>query len=238
METQMTFEERFLETLVSSEHLKQIVLSLKDDGSFRKISKLKSIGQIEVEMRPSEVVMTGIKGKQAQLEVDCPRRQVVFKILPDGRLVLSCRGSNLVRFFSSDGNKEFEILLKPSNVMDITIIPKDNTIAATSGGDGSRHYINVIDIKDRKVGIKISMKYSYYGVAYKDSTLITCALGKGLHKYESDEVYGEFTIKEMSSFSYVAAFNNRIYYTNVYLHTVTCCDKKGQNFGHSKKKVF
>ncbi|CAC5392029.1 unnamed protein product [Mytilus coruscus] len=149
-------------------------------------------------------------------------------ILPDGRLVLSCRVKNLVRVFNSNGNKEFEINLNPCSVSDITFISGDNTIAATSGRQGS-HNISIIDLKNRKVSKQIRVNFSYYGVLYSDSRLITCAQTEGLHilKNRRRKVIEKIKNKEMSSFSYVAAFDNKIYYTNTFHFTVTCCDMKG-----------
>ncbi|CAC5404683.1 unnamed protein product [Mytilus coruscus] len=112
--------------------------------------------------------------------------------------------------------------------LDIAFIPKDNTIAATSGGDGS-HKIIIIDMKTRKFSRLISVTYSYYEVAYNDSNLITCARFKGLNILTngSSEVINEIKIKEMSSFSYVAAFDKVLYCTNRAHRTVTCSDITG-----------
>lgn len=251
IETKVTIEERFVETFARSENLEQILLSLKDETAFRKISSFKSFGQIEVEMRPSEVVMTKLKGQQAQLEVVSSSARIFedkninFKqtintgltnttsclILTAGRLVLSCRSTNHVNFFNSDGSNDFEIVLKPCNVMDITFIPEDNTIAATSGGEGIRS-INIIDVKDRKICRKHSVKSLYYGIVYNDAKLIACARFIGLHilKSGSSEVIEEVKITKMSLCSYVAAFDNKLYYTNNNHHSVTCCDTKGAEF--------
>lgn len=46
-----------------------MVLSVKDDGAFQRIFNLKCNVQIEVKMRPSDVMLTRMKWKQAQLGV-------------------------------------------------------------------------------------------------------------------------------------------------------------------------
>lgn len=109
METNVSNEERFLETLATSNNLRQIVLSVKYDGALQTISNFKTIGQIEVEMIPCEIIMTRMKRKQAQLEVISKSARIIEDIqlnlkqtiktglskttccliLPNDRLVLS-----------------------------------------------------------------------------------------------------------------------------------------------------
>ncbi|CAG2213998.1 unnamed protein product [Mytilus edulis] len=256
MENRVIVEGRLLETLANSDSLKQISLSLKDDDIFQKISNLKSIGQIEVAIGPNEAMITRMKGKQAQLELvsKSPRLiediQLNLKrtvktglentkgclILPDDSLVLSCRSNNVVRFFSSQEKKDFEITISPRNVIDVAFIPEENTIVTTSGGD-DKHCINIIDIKDRTIIREVRVNSSYYGVVYNDSKLITCAKDEGLNilKNGNCEVVEEIKIKEMTIFSYITAFEDKLYYTNRQHHTVTCCDMKGTNLWTFKK---
>ncbi|CAC5392032.1 unnamed protein product [Mytilus coruscus] len=175
-------------------------------------------------MRPNEVVMTRMKGKQAQLEVVSSSPKLIEDvklnlkrtintgltwttgclILPDGRFVLSCGDKHLVRVFT-----------------------KGNTISATSRE--CSHHISIIDIKNRNVSKQVKVNFLYYGVVYSDFKLITCAKQEGLHilKNRGSKVDEEIKIKEMSSCSYAAAFGNKRYYTNCEHHTVTCCDMKG-----------
>lgn len=158
-------------------------------------------------------------------------------ILPDDRLVFSCRGNSSVRVFKSDGSKDFEINSNASFVLDIALIPEDNTIVATSGGDGS-HNISIIDIKKRKVSNNIKVNSLYYGIVHNDPELITCRRHKGIHflKNGSCEVFDIFRIKQISSYSYIAAFANKLYYTNKNIHTVTCCDMTGRELRTFKDK--
>ncbi|CAC5395473.1 unnamed protein product [Mytilus coruscus] len=141
METKMTIEERFVENFASSESFKRIVLSLKDDKAFQTISIFKSFGEIEVEIKPSEIMLTRMKGKQAQFEVVnvLPRLIENIKlnlkrtiktglsntkgclIQQDDRLALSCRDNNLVRVF----NRTDIWTLKDKNVLNI---PKGITV--------------------------------------------------------------------------------------------------------------
>lgn len=111
-----------------------------------------------------------------------------YLILPDGRLVLCCRGNNHVLVFKSDGTKDFEINLNSSYVIDISFIPEDNTIAVTSGGDGISS-INMINIESKKVSSTIKVKALYYGIVYNDSKFITCARDTGIHILKNESCY-------------------------------------------------
>lgn len=59
---------------------------------------------------------------------------------------------------------------------------------------------------------------------------ITLVKDRGLHilKSGNGEVIEEFVINKMSSYSYNASFENKLYYTNRSNNTVTCCDIKGK----------
>lgn len=196
-----------METLATSNNLRQIVLSVKYDGALQTISNFKTIGHIEVEMIPCEIIMTRMKRKQAQLEVISKSARIIEDIqlnlkqtiktglskttccliLPNDRLVLSWRGNNIVRVFKNDGNKDFEIVLKPFNIIYIDFDSENNTIVATSGESGE-HFINVINMQDRKISRQISVNSSYYGVVYTDCRFVTCAKDKGLHIIKKEVV--------------------------------------------------
>ncbi|CAC5395474.1 unnamed protein product [Mytilus coruscus] len=127
IENNVSNEERFLEILTTSESLKQILLSLKDKGVFQKISNFKFIGQIEVEMRPIEVVMTRMKGKQAQLEVSALKYPRGITVDNDGNVYVASSGTNKVIVISSDGKRFMEMLSVKDGLYNPSVLDYDKS---------------------------------------------------------------------------------------------------------------
>lgn len=67
------------------------------------------------------------------------------------------------------------------------------------------------------------------GVAYREDTLIYCAVKKGIQKINlNDESIVNVTRTMVDCFSYVATFRDKMFYTQSTKDTVTCIDFQGK----------
>ena len=86
----------------------------------------------------------------------------------------------------------------------------------------------MIDVESQKVMTTISMDTKSYGMAFKGRTIYYSSWDEGLKTLNlSDESVSYLINSNMSGVYYVATFGDRLYYTNVSRHTVTCCDLHG-----------
>jgi DNA-binding beta-propeller fold protein YncE len=66
------------------------------------------------------------------------------------------------------------------------------------------------------------------GMAVKSGTIYLCAWNAGLKMLNlSDKSVRDITNSNMPYVCYVATSGDKLYYTNVFTHTVTCCDLHG-----------
>jgi hypothetical protein len=150
-------------------------------------------------------------------------------LLPDGRMVFSCYSSGTVRFFNKEGIESFQIGKdKTGSRTYATVYIKDNNSVAVSSGGGGKRCITIIDIVSQEVMTTISMDTNIYGMAVRDRTIYYCALNKGLNTLNlSDRSVSDIISSSMSYVYYVATSGDKLYYTNIGTHTVTCCDLHG-----------
>jgi DNA-binding beta-propeller fold protein YncE len=144
-------------------------------------------------------------------------------------MVFSCGSSNTVRFFSKDGVELFQIGKdKTGACTGDTVYIKDNNTVAVSSGGGINRCIVIIDIESQKVMTTIPIDTKSYGMVVRGRTIYYCTSFKGLHMLNlSDKSVSDITKNKMSSVNYVATYGDKLYYTNVCTHTVTCCDLHG-----------
>jgi hypothetical protein len=64
-----------------------------------------------------------------------------------------------------------------------------------------------------------------YGMAVRGRTIYYCTGDKGLKMLNlSDRSVSDIISSDMSGFHYVATSGDKLYYTNTYTNTVTCCN--------------
>jgi len=150
-------------------------------------------------------------------------------LLPDGRMVLSCYNTNTVSFTNKEGVELFQIGKdKTGSATYDTVYSKDTNSVAVSSGGGGNICIAMIDGESQKVMTTISMDTKIYGMAVKGRTIYYCSWDEGLKMLNlSDESVSHSINSNMSRVYYVATFGDKLYYTNVSTHTVTCCDLHG-----------
>ena len=240
-----------LQSLVNSDSLNQTKLTYKIDTGLKNIpTNIQKFAKVVVESKPCEMVFVQRKDKQAQLmvaelsppmSVDNIQLNLMQTIntkgtnikgcslLPDGRMVFSYHSSDTVRFTNKEGVELFQIGKDKTgaNTCD-TVYIKDNNSDAVSSGRGGKRCITIIDIESKEVKTIISMATDIYGMAVRGRTIYYCTIGKGLKMLNlSDRSVSDIINSDMSNVCYVATSGEKLYYTNISTHTVTCCDLHG-----------
>jgi DNA-binding beta-propeller fold protein YncE len=150
--------------------------------------------------------------------------------LSDGRMVFSCTSANTVSFINKEGVELFQIGKDKigSCTFDAVYIKDSNSVAVSSGG-GNNKCITIIDIESQEVMTTISMDINIYGMAVRGREIYyCCASDNGLKMLNlSDKYISDIISSNMSGVLYVATNGDRLYYTNYYTDTVTCCDLQG-----------
>jgi hypothetical protein len=88
-------------------------------------------------------------------------------LLPDGRMVLSCYGTNTISFINKEGVESFKIGKDKTGAgtYDTVYIKDNNSLAVSSGDRGVNRCINIINIESKEVMTTISMDTGIYGMA-------------------------------------------------------------------------
>ena len=114
---------------------------------------------------------------------------------------------------------------------------KDNDSVAVSSGAGNNRCIVIIDTESQKVMTIISMDTYINGKAVRGISIFYCAWDKGLKRLNlSDKSLSDIIKNEMSGAYHVATSGDKLYYTNCYTHTVTCCELHGTTQWEFKNK--
>jgi hypothetical protein len=203
-----------------------------------------------MESKPCKLTFVRIKHKQAQMmvadlspsmSVDNIQLKLKQKInikicgmrgcsfLPDGRMVLSSWSTNTVTFINKDGEELFQIDNDQtgSDTYDTVYIKGKNSVAVSSG-IGNKQCITIIDIERKEVMTTISMDTGIYGMAVRGGTIYYCTGNKGLKMLNlSDNSVSNIINSDMSFIFCMAISGDKLYYTNCFTDTVTCCDLHG-----------
>ncbi|XP_076115854.1 uncharacterized protein LOC143083478 [Mytilus galloprovincialis] len=215
------------------------------------MSDIESFGEVNIEAKHCDIVLTKKKAKQAQVMVPqltvqsrsirnikltihkiINTKENVFSccILPDDRTVFTFFIESTVKVFNNKGLKGFKVKM-PCEPFDIVYISQDNTLAVTSGGS-EKNCITIIDLARKKIRKIITLDSHNYGIALKDNRLIYSGYDKGIcmiNMYdESTRDIHDIVKDAMPSESYIATLRDNIYYTNNVTNVVTCCNLKGE----------
>jgi DNA-binding beta-propeller fold protein YncE len=240
-----------IQSIINSNSLNQNKLSYMIDNGLKTITtSIQKLGEVVVESMPCELTFVRKKDKQVQMMVaDLSPPMSVYNIqlklkqkisikgnlikgcslLPDGRIVLSCIDTNTVSFINKEGIELFQIGKdKTGSRTCDTVYVKYNNCVAVSSGPGSNGCIAMIDIESQKVMRTISMDTGVYGMAVTDRTLYYCTETKGLKMLHLTNNYVRHIIsRKRFNVHYVAIYDNQLYYTGYYAHTVICCSLLG-----------
>jgi WD40 repeat protein len=254
IEKEVETQDTCLQSLVNSDSLNQTKLSYKIDTGLKNLTtSIQKFAEVVAESKPCEMTFVRKKDKQAQMmvaELSPPRSleniQLNLKqkintkgtdirgcsLLPDGRMVFSCYSSDTVRFINKEGIELFQIGKNKtgSSTYDTVYIKDNNSVAVSWGGWGgkTKRSMTIIDIESKKVMTTIPMDTYIYGMAVKGRTIYYCAWNKGLKMLNlSDKSVSDIISSDISRVNYVATSSDKLYYTNNFTHTVTCCDLHG-----------
>jgi DNA-binding beta-propeller fold protein YncE len=250
IEKDVETHDAYLQSIVKS--LSQPTLSYKIETGLKTItSSIQQFGEVVVESKPCELTFARKKDKQAQVMVaDISRPMSVANIqlklkqkiningkqfrgcslLPDGIMVVSCRGTNTISFINKEGVELFQIDQDKigSETYDTVYIKDDNSVAVSSGYTGGNRCITIIDIESQEIITTISMDTYIYGMAVRGRTIYYCTGNTGLKMLNiSDKSVSEIITSNMPYIYCVATSGDKLYYTNFSTHTVTCCDLHG-----------
>ncbi|CAG2218666.1 unnamed protein product [Mytilus edulis] len=212
------------------------------------MSNIKSFGEVQIETKPCDIVLSRKKTTQAQIMVPNVQTRSIENIklemhktavategtyvygcclIPDGRMAFTYYYNCAVGVFSDKGSKDFEVKM-PCIVYDILYISKDDTFAVTSGCS-SQHRIFIINVERKQITRTISLDSEIYGIALSENGIIYSGYNKGIRMINlSDESITQIVQDEMPRCCNIATFRNQIYHTNPETHGVTCYDLQGK----------
>ncbi|CAG2218669.1 unnamed protein product [Mytilus edulis] len=257
IEQDININDKFLQSVVEGEELKQCHLEYRTNIAIQDImSNIKSFGEVQIETKPCDIVLSRKKTTQAQIMVPNVQTRSIENIklemhktevategryvygcclIPDGRMAFTYYNYCKVSVFSDKGSKDFEVKM-PCDVYDILYISKDDTLAVTSGGS-SQHCIFIINVERKQITKTITLDSYIYGIALRENELIY--YNKGIRMINlSDESSTQIVRDEMPSNCYIATFRNQIYHTNSETHAVTCYDQQGKPQWTFKRAAF
>jgi hypothetical protein len=239
----------WLQSLSNSENINQTKLSYRIDTGLKTITtSIQKFGEVVVESIPCELTFTRKKNRQAQmmvveisppLSVDNIQLKLKQKIningrnirgcslLPDGRMVLSCYGTNTISFINKEGVESFKIGKDKTGAgtYDTIYIKDNNSVAVSSGDQGVNRCINIINIESKEVMTTISMDTGIYGMAVRGRTIYYCTGNKGLKMQNlSDQSVSKIINSDISYIYCLTTLEDKLYYTGCNSDTVTCCD--------------
>lgn len=116
--------------------------------------------------------------------------------------------------------------LDPTDAFDVACMD-NNTVAVTSGYNSKK--INIVDIENKTITQSISTEFRCYGITYSEGFLYYCVDGKGIFMINLQDSSVKHIMKcDLSTWSYVSSFNDKLYYAQINENTVTCCDFDGK----------
>ncbi|XP_063411173.1 uncharacterized protein LOC134694108 [Mytilus trossulus] len=247
LEVKVDENKQYLQSLIEAKGLEHLDLVYKVDPIHPTIlNNLKSLGSIEIQNRNSDIVLTRVNDKQAQIQVAVAREPVIDvklilqkKITTDGMAVRGCYLSREGGFLftdhafhslyviKSDGTLEYKMSVNYSNGFDITFVD-DNNVAVTSGDSPMQAGIDIINIENRSKLKFINLPGPSYGITRDHDSLFVCVEGCGMYKINTmDYTFSRVISCNLPHSSYVSVFNDKIYYTDWRDDSVVCCDRNG-----------
>ncbi|XP_063399391.1 uncharacterized protein LOC134684028 [Mytilus trossulus] len=248
IEKDVDTKDKFLQSLVEGDTMKQISLSYKINTSIQNImTDILGFGEVRIEPKSCDIVLIKKKTKQAQYMVPpvptIPIENIKLTLhktvntegdsifgccmLPDGRLAFTYCLDWTVKVFTDLGLKDFEVKVS-DGVFDIVYNSEDNSLAVSSGGSINQ-CITIIDLEKKQIRKTISLDSENYGITLNENRLIYSSKDKGIQMINlHDESITVIVQDKMPSSCYTASFKDKIYHTNRATDTVTCYNLQGQ----------
>ncbi|XP_052065987.1 uncharacterized protein LOC127705683 [Mytilus californianus] len=231
-----------------AEGSEQHLLSYKMNSSIQNImSEIKSFGEVHIETRPMDIVLTKKKAKQAQMMVPTIQLRSIESIklkrhktinlqstntrgcciLPDGRIAYTSFANCTISVCNIEGKNELTVKM-PNTPYAIVFIIDDNALAVTSGYSPNKS-ITIIDMEKKQIRKTISLDSYNFGIALKENKMIYSAENKGIRMINPfDESISDIIREKLPSNCYIATLKENIYYTNIDRNTVTCYNLQGK----------
>ncbi|XP_071121994.1 uncharacterized protein [Mytilus edulis] len=247
LENEISCKYKFMQSLIDTDSLKKIELSYHvHDFMHSFCMDIKTFGDITIEKKPCDFILSRRKEKQAQMLVPHVSNRAVESIslklhktvntrggttfgcciLTDGRTVFTNYRSKILKVFNADGSIDFEVTT-PTWAFDVVYNSADNTLAVTSGSS-LRCCITIIDMQKKQIKKTIPVNSIYYGIAVTDNKFICSAEGKGIQLLNPyDNSTSDIVRDILPSSCHVALFCDKIYHTNNTSNSVTCYDLQG-----------
>lgn len=254
LEKDVFIKDKFLQSLLDKNTSKQMSMIFRPSAILQTlVSDAQTFGKVLIENKPNKVVLNRYKGKQAQMTVvkvnsyaiDCISLKL-FKtieepgfdirdccLLPDGRTAFTNYFDNNIRICNTNGSFDCDV---DANCLafGLECINKD-TLIVTSGYS-TNHSITFIDLIDKQIKKRKTLKKTAYGIAGGDGGPIYYSSSDGIHVINlQDESEHKIVREEWFGSCYVATFANNIYHTNPDKNSVTCYDLKGNKLWTFKK---
>ncbi|VDI66256.1 Hypothetical predicted protein [Mytilus galloprovincialis] len=252
IETEIQKYETFLQSLFDDGSLRLIDINCKIEDKITDIlSNVTSLGSISIESTSPLVVLKTRKEIQVQTR-SLPRvppstvnditmalqSKFQFNHITGccfsftGDIFLVQYGNQRLLILKENGTLKNEILLSNSTPIDITCI--DEKTVAISFPNSKQ--IQIIKVSTKTVERTIKTTGFCHGLCYSSGYLLYCDTGRGIQKVNMSDNCSSTLVKDnaLSEWSSVAAYKNKIVYTNNYHHTVTCCSLAGEKMWEYK----
>ncbi|XP_063412651.1 uncharacterized protein LOC134695354 [Mytilus trossulus] len=248
IEVKVNENERYLQSLIKAKSFEDIELVCKvDTGLHDILNNLKNLATIEMKSRSSNIEFCRAKDIQAQLHVATPKKTVndvklilQKKITTEGEEVRGCcmsEGNFLItdhcgnaqfKFLASDGTIKYGMSLENCMGYDITRVDEKH-VAITSGN--SLNYttgLEIVNIEKRRKVKFIKLPDHSYGITCNRDSLFVCVRRHGIYKVSTANYTTSQVIScNLSRYSYVSTFADKIYYTENIKEEVVCCYLNG-----------
>lgn len=149
-------------------------------------------------------------------------------VLPDGTMVFSDYHVSKECLIIIDGECKhlYKVSMEPCYAFDVTCL--DDTTVAVTSSKSSHSGVNIVDVRSRKIVKFLERDFPCYGITTLRGSLLYCAEGRGIKMMNVSAKSTTTIVKcNLPDWSFVAAYNDKLYYTNYYTHTVTCSDMNG-----------
>ncbi|CAC5411746.1 unnamed protein product [Mytilus coruscus] len=248
LESEVSLKDEFLQSLINKAILKQHSLVYHLDSALQDfLSNTHTFGQVVIEAKPINVVVTRTKGKHAQIMVPEIKTGSIedismkllktihgtgdniygFCMLQDGKMAFT-NNKNSIKILNNDGSLHC-CVNTPDYAFDVEYINKIEAFAV-SGGYHGKHNITFINMTDKQVKKTIPLESAAYGIAKKDAEFIIFGNQREIQmiSVQNETVHRIVSDKMSSGCCYVATFEDNIYLTNGNSNTVTCYNQQGK----------
>ncbi|CAC5384866.1 unnamed protein product [Mytilus coruscus] len=248
IENDVKGREESIQSISQSKNLIKTTISCKFNLTAQEFSRtFPKFGEIIIQAEPSKIHLGNSKRKsnQAQTFASLPILKSFESLkltllkevktngenvtgcsyLPGGNMVFSHNSKDKLQILKVDGSKDFEI--KPDyEIFDVVYNYKDNILVAST--DVNKCFL-FIDIQRKEIKKSFKLEARCNGVDIAEESLIYCAGEKGIQRINfSDKSVATIISKNQERKSYVAFFDNKMYYTNISSHKLKCCNLEGR----------